>query len=81
MNEINFKAGYGNEIRDVVLSKPSGGGYLYHIYINRFYYGIITLRQCNWVVLPQNPETFTTDDMNVLSDIVAEHENKKAPHF
>lgn len=69
---IRFKAVYGDEEKEVELNRPSGGGNLYHIYIDRFYYGIITIRGGEWAVLPQHDHYFTPDDMDALVDRVVQ---------
>jgi hypothetical protein len=45
------------------------------------YWGIIQLRKGKWVVLLQNSEDITSDDMDALSEMIEEYELSLNKHF
>jgi len=69
---IQFTAAFGDETKQVELAYITGG--YYHIFIDRYYQGQIVKRQGKWTVLLQDPESMTIDDMQILSDMVAQCE-------
>ncbi len=66
MESIRFKASFGDYDSNVELAYLIGN--YYHIFIDRFYYGQIINRDGTWYVLPQNPDEFSMDDMDAISD-------------
>jgi hypothetical protein len=73
-SDITFIGSFGDHDKTVVLSKLLGG--YYHIYADRLYYGQVHLRKGKWTVLLQNTDTMDADDMQVISDLIKEHEDK-----
>jgi hypothetical protein len=78
MAELEFIASFGDKSKKVVLSKLLGG--YYHIYIDNSYYGMIVYSERRWEVLLQTPiatnfeNQFSADDIEILRDIIMEHE-------
>jgi hypothetical protein len=74
---IEFIAVYGDVTKKVTLTRMLTGHY--QINIGGGYYGIIVYRERRWEVLLQNPiaknfeEQISADDIQILREIVAEH--------
>ncbi|MGN7988680.1 hypothetical protein ACTJKC_15130 [Pedobacter sp. 22226] len=71
MSKIEFKAAFGDEIKDVELSQPNGGGSGYHILVDKFYRGSIHQSIGGWRV-DFNTDQFTAADADILIDLVAQ---------
>jgi hypothetical protein len=78
MSDIEFIASFGAISKRVVLSKLLGG--YYHIYMDNHYFGMIVYSERRWEVLLQTPiatnfeDQFSAEDIEILRDIIAEHE-------
>lgn len=73
MKEITFPAAFGDETKQVEISKVSGVGGSFHVLIDRYYAGSIICRNDDLVFIPGKPENFTTDDIQILEDKVREY--------
>ncbi|WP_316828092.1 hypothetical protein [Pedobacter miscanthi] len=71
MSKIEFKAAFGDEIKNVELSQPNGGSGSYDIMIDRFYRGSINHTMDGWKVY-FNTDQFTAADAEILIDTVAQ---------
>ena len=72
---FHFIASFGDHDRFVSLSKPyGGGGSIYHIMIDDYYFGVVQLREGKWMVLLQNKGDMTIDDTDAISDLIEEYE-------
>lgn len=74
MESFSFSAAYGDETKTVEITRVSGRGDegYFHILIDRCYKGTITWRRGQWVVLEQIP-TFTTEDLDILVELLEQH--------
>lgn len=68
---IEFTASFGDEEKHVELSFLDPGGW-FQIYINRYSYGAIVMRQGKWTVLLQDRSDITMDDIQAIEEIIEE---------
>lgn len=65
-----FDAPFGNEMRTVVISRPSGAGNHYHLMINKYYNGQICKMIDGWHVY-FNSDDFTSADADALLELMS----------
>lgn len=75
MENICFKASYGDQDREVNISKVSGSMGMIHIYIDKYYNGTIGQKQGKWEVRWVEPvaksvhqEIYGKDDSDAILD-------------
>jgi hypothetical protein len=67
MNDVTFIAAFDDD--KTVELKFIKGGY-FHIFVNRFYWGMILNRSTGWAVVSNDNALFTSDDMDALLERV-----------
>jgi hypothetical protein len=70
MNGFEFDAYYGDLVKKVEVSLPSGGGDFWHIYIDRYYYGRIANVDDEWKNLDARLEK---DDIDAIIERIQEY--------
>lgn len=78
MFELKFKGAFGEETKNISISfaNGSGGGTL-HLFFDKYYKGIIILREGKWAVLFQlYTDAYTMDDLDALIEIVETNFNE-----
>jgi hypothetical protein len=73
---IRFKAHCGNDVWDVELSQPSGGGGSFHIVIDNYYCGQIVKTSEGWRGYPNTKSRLTWADMLVFIEMIEQEENE-----
>jgi hypothetical protein len=81
MKSIVFNAAYGDVIKIVEISKPSGmgGSSSLHFYVNRFYNGDLKKRDGNWILESPKPNDLTSDDLQILGRMIEEADDSTDP--
>lgn len=75
MKQITFLAAYGDGIKTVLISWPTGSAGSIHLIIDNYHMGQIIKYSTGWQVVPQTKATndeLTTDDRMILIDMIKE---------
>lgn len=70
MNKLIFKANFGDEIKDVELSAPSGGAGDYFLMIDKYYRGTLMKRGGIWEGFFNTPNDFTGADIYEMGAMI-----------
>lgn len=76
---ITIKAAFGDFNKTVELSRLPGP--YWHIYIDRFFYGQVVLRDGKWEVALHNEDSLEPYDLEVISEEVTEYEATQNQHY
>lgn len=60
------------EGRTINLSKPMGGPDAWHIYVNRYYNGLLVFKNGQWGIMSGNDDEFTADYADPLGQWLEE---------
>lgn len=68
MQQIVFKATFGDEVKTVRLSQPNGmGGEIWFVIVNNYHWGEMWKRGDSWVCYDTD---LTTEDIQILGEII-----------
>jgi len=77
MKKIEFDATYGDQIKRVEVSQPTGAGNVLYITIGEYHHGQAVFQQGHWrVYLAATSEFNTPDDIAALTELIEESEEK-----
>lgn len=68
--KIEFTAHYGDQLKQVELSTPYGGGDGYHVYIDRYYNGVIVKLNGEWVGHFNPKSELQAFDIEILGEMI-----------
>ena len=72
MEDIVFKAAFGDTTKEVRISMPLGAGGILDLTMDNYYYGLFVWYEGRWQFRPQKKEDFTKDDIDIIEGIVNE---------
>lgn len=70
MEKIEFTAHYGDDKKNVCISASNGAAGVWHIYMDKYYYGVLLNIKGEWAWRPQNQSDFTSDDIQILGEMI-----------
>lgn len=76
MKPLTFTAAFGDRVKTVVLSCPSGGAGGYQIVIDRMYHGMLVKLSDVWVGHLNRAGDITPEEIEILGDIIDENSSK-----
>lgn len=74
MDRLTFTSLYKGQRRQFEISPVSGTGGMYHLYIDKLYFGIFQIRNDAWVFMPQKEGDFTPEQCKILVDRLTEYD-------
>ena len=71
MQDIRFRAAFGNTDRDVQLFQPMGAGHdCYHLLVDNYFWGTLSKYNEEWVFNSNKPVLETAADILILGEII-----------
>lgn len=76
MEKFQFLAHYGNEVKTVEIAQPHQSGNSYQVTIDKWYHGMITKRNGEWVAFWNAKSELGADEISIIGEIIEKNMNQ-----